>query len=210
MLNARYLRVALTLSVVCVLAVTPVGAQPADRPAPDSALPSRVAILPFDNLGGAPGDDWIGAGLVETLATALGALDDTTVLSHVRAGAIFEQLGSEPTDDVAAASLGRELSARWVVAGSYLRQGRQLRITARLVDTVNDILADMVTTSGTLDELFDLQDQIALELTAGVRPDAGAPPGALAEQPTAKTELPERRHIRAGRGGPGWRIRRLE
>lgn len=190
---ALCLRIVLPMSVVWALAA-PAAAQPEGVPSPDIPVAARVAILPFDNIGGSPDDDWIGAGLVETVTTELQSLGTMMVISPRRVGAIVEQRGTEPTDDVTAASVGRELRARWVVAGSFLRQGRQLRITARLVDTVNDVLANIVTTSGTLDDLFDLQDRIARELTADVR--AGSEARAAAEparrQPAADSPSADR------------------
>jgi TolB-like protein len=183
------LRIVLPMSVLWVLAASPATAQPEGEPSPGSPIPVRVAILPFDNIGGVPGDDWIGAGLVETVTTDLESLRNTTVISQDRVGAIFDRRGNEQLDDTAVASLGRELRARWVMAGSYQRQGDELRITARLVDAANGLLADTVTASGTLDDLFDLQDRIAQELTAGVRPGpvAQATPPVPSRRPGLRT-----------------------
>jgi TolB-like protein len=167
---SRWLRIVLPMSVMWVLVASPTTAQPERGPSPDGAIPIPVAILPFDNIGGAPGDDWIGAGLIETVTTDLESLRNMTVIAQDRVGAIFDRRGNEQLDATALASLGRELRARWVMAGSYQRQGDELRITARLVDAANGLLADTVTASGTLDDLFDLQDRIAQELTAGVQP----------------------------------------
>ena len=68
MTHTLRLRIAATVFELCFLAASPVTAQrEVGRTLPHRA-PERVAILPFVNISGAPGDDWIGAGIAETLA----------------------------------------------------------------------------------------------------------------------------------------------
>lgn len=126
-------RIVVSMSMMWMLTASPTTAQPERGPSPDGAIPIRVAILPFDNIGGAPGDEWIGAGLIETVTTDLESLRNMTVIAQDRVGAIFDRRGNEQLDATALASLGRELSARWVMAGSYQRQGDELRADDFLV-----------------------------------------------------------------------------
>ena len=63
-------RIVLTVLVACLAAAASVWAQPDVRPAPALAA-DRVAIVPFGNISRGQDDDWIGAGIAETLATEL-------------------------------------------------------------------------------------------------------------------------------------------
>ena len=135
-----------------------------------------VAIIPFMNISGNVADDWIGDGIAETVMADLESLGNLTVIPQERVRSVAAHHG-EPDlnlDEAAIMTLGRELGARWLVTGGYQRLGRQLRITGRLIDAQSGLVARTMKADGTLDELFDLQDRIAAELTAQVRPNATA------------------------------------
>jgi hypothetical protein len=68
---------------------------------------------------------------------------------------------------------GRRLGARWVVTGGYQRAGDQLRITGRLLETESGSVLSAAKVDGSFDQLFDLQDRIAAELTVGLLGPAG-------------------------------------
>ncbi len=75
--------------------------------------------------------------------------------------------GNEQADEAFAASLGRELGARWIVSGDYQRQGDAVRVTARVVDPRTGTVVHTVKVDGTMAGLFELQDRIVGEVTAG-------------------------------------------
>ena len=113
-----------------------------------------LAIVPFDNISGAPGDDWIGAGIGETLMADLQGTAMVNVITAVGDAAVLE--------------VGRRLGTRWLVTGGYQRLGDQLRITARLVDTTTGATVQSAKIDGALDDLFTLQDRLAAELRRGL------------------------------------------
>ena len=147
-------------------AAPPAGTGPAG--ADDATLSGSVAVIPFTNISRDETDDWIGDGIAETVTADLEALGDLTVIARERIRAAAGRLGDADLDDVMVTALGRELGARWVVTGGYQRLGNQLRITARLVDTTSGLIARTVKADGALDDIFDLQDRIATELTTDV------------------------------------------
>ena len=140
----------------------------------DATLSGSVAVIPFTNISRNEADDWIGDGIAETVMADLESLGDLTVMAQERVRAAAGRSGDAGLDDTALMALGRELGVRWVVTGGYQRIGSQLRITARLVDTTSGLVARTVKADGTLDDIFDLQDRIAAELTTDVGSSAVA------------------------------------
>ncbi len=159
------------LLAVTILAGTAHAGQAAPGDPPPG--PARVAVAPFVNLTGAPGDQWIGEGLVETLRSALPRL----VQLDVAAAGRGDRGGSGAGADARAARLAaREYGVRWLITGSYQRTGDRLRIVARLVDTRTGGVVDATTVDGTLGGLFGLQDRVVDAITAALRRASGAAP----------------------------------
>ena len=84
--------------------------------------------------------------------------------------------------DVAAA-----LRVRLAVVGSFQRNGERVRITARVVDVVSGEAVADAKVDGRLDDIFDLQDQVAAQFAEelGVAPAWTAPSGAEARSAKA-------------------------
>ena len=169
----------------------------------DTTLSDSVAVLPFTNISGDPTDDWLGEGIAETVVADLESSGEFTVVARERVSPSvrsWEGRGEPSLDDAAARTFGRELGSRWVVTGGYQRVGDQLRITARLVDIRSGTVARTATVDGVFDEIFDLQDRVASELTLEA-PSA----------PTGGPALPERdptipRRLRGSPGGGTARV----
>ena len=99
-----------------------------------------VAILPFTNITGEPGDAWIGGGIAETLIADLQGAPGFEIVT------------------------GEQIGAPWVVRGAYQRVGNQIRITARLVEVAGGAVIRTAMVDGALDDLFGLQDRLAVDL----------------------------------------------
>ena len=69
--HAGRFRVVLGVFAACLVTAAPVTAQREVERMPRDLVAERLAILPFGNISGAPGDDWIGDGIVETLRAEL-------------------------------------------------------------------------------------------------------------------------------------------
>src|SRR5262249_23479134 len=66
--------------------------------------------------------------------------------------------------------VGRELGVRYVLEGSVRKAGNRVRITAQLIDstTTAHIWGDRF--EGTLDDVFELQDQVASNVAGAIEP----------------------------------------
>ena len=132
-----------------------------------------AAVLPFSNVSGDPTDDWLGAGIAETVSVDLQNLYGlTTIAVDTVTDAARRVSAASPEGQLA--DLGRELGATWLVAGGYQRIGDLVRITARLVDVTSRSVVGSVKLDGMLSEIFALQDQVVSGLNGAGLPAAGA------------------------------------
>ncbi len=157
------------------------GSPPWTRP----LRPGTVAVAPFANLSGDPADAWLGAGIAETVAIDLEQLSPLTVVSREVSGHPFRGprgVAAAPPSGLVAA---REQGVAWLVTGSFERLGPELRITARIVSVATGEVRRSVRVDGAIDDLFDLQDRVAVQLRDGfaavsARPAAPDPPAPAA------------------------------
>jgi adenylate cyclase len=141
------------------LASTP-GAPTTGLPLPDK--PS-LAVLPFQNLSGDPEQEYFADGMVEEITTAIARLPWLFVIAR---NSSFTYKGRA----VDVKQVARELGVRYVLEGSVRKAGNRVRITGQLIDTTTGahIWADRF--DGTLDDVFDLQDQVASSVAGAIEP----------------------------------------
>jgi DNA-binding NtrC family response regulator/TolB-like protein len=130
-------------------------------PSPDSGLVLRtspvpyrpsIAVLPFRNLSGDPGQEYFGDGITEDIIGALSRLRWLFVISRTSTLAYKTK-----TADIR--QIARELDVRYVVTGTVRKAASQLRVTADLIDSAGDtIWAEHY--DGAVTDLFDFQDRI--------------------------------------------------
>jgi len=129
---------------------------------------ASVAVFAFTNITGSGEDDWIGTGIAETVTSDLKGVEGLSVVSRERVHERLRALGLDSVDDPAAARVGRELGARFVVHGGYQRAGDAIRVTARLSESAGGTIVRSAKLDGRLDAIFELQDRIVRELTSGL------------------------------------------
>ena len=84
-----------------------------------------VAVLPLSNMSGDTANDYLGAGLAESLITSLASVPKVTVLSR---SAVEESRQQNPDR----ASFVRSLDASYIVTGSVQTIADRLRVTLNL------------------------------------------------------------------------------
>ena len=178
---------------------TTAGARP-EEAAQDSGAaagngPARVALFRFTNISRAAADDWIGAGIAETVASDLAGVAGLSVVGLESAAAARATLvRGEATNggDGAAMEVGRRLGASWIVVGAYQRIGDRLRITARVVEVATAGVVRTAKIDGLVGELFALQDQLVAQIRDGLAPgsDRFAASGASRVPTTGELSTP--------------------
>jgi TolB-like protein len=131
----------------------------------ESMLPDRpsIAVLPFANISGDPGQDYFADGIVEDLITALSRMRGLFVIAR---NSSFTYKGRA----VDVKQVGHELGVRYVLEGSVRKAGNRVRITGQLIDAATGahLWADRF--DGALEDIFDLQDQITSKVVGAVAP----------------------------------------
>jgi adenylate cyclase len=129
-------------------------------PLPDK--PS-IAVMPFANMSGDPEQEYFADGIVEEIITALSRIRWLFVIAR---NSSFTYKGQA----VDVKQVGRELGVRYVLEGSVRKAGGRVRITAQLIDalTAAHLWADRF--DGSLEDVFDLQDQVASSVAGVIEP----------------------------------------
>jgi adenylate cyclase len=140
---------------------------PTDTPVTGSSLPlpdkPSIAVLPFANMSGDPEQEYFADGMVEEIITALSRIRWLFVIAR---NSTLTYKG-QPVD---VKQVGRELGVRYVLEGSVRKGGNRVRITGQLIDalTGTHLWADRF--DGSLEDVFDLQDKIAVSIAGVVEP----------------------------------------
>ncbi len=141
------------------------GQGPSAPAAPALPLPDKpsIAVLPFANMSGDPEQEYFVDGMVEEIITALSRIRWLFVIAR---NSTFTYKGRA----VDVKQVGRELGVRYVLEGSVRKAGNQVRITAQLIDalTGTHLWADRF--DGSLEDVFELQDRVAVSVAGVIEP----------------------------------------
>ena len=141
-------------------ASSPAGAPLVALPLPDK--PS-IAVLPFQNMSGDPGQEYFTDGMVEDIITGLSRFKALFVIAR---NSTFAYKGKA----VDIRQVGRELGVRYVLEGSVRKAANHLRITGQLIDATSGahLWADRF--DGSVEDVFDLQDQVTMSVVGAIAP----------------------------------------
>jgi TolB-like protein/Flp pilus assembly protein TadD len=122
-----------------------------------SPRPSRspaIAVLPFENLSASAEEEYFADGMTEALITTLAQVNAIRVISRTSVMPLKHTKASMP-------EIGRQLSVDYVVAGTVLRSGRRIRVTAQLLDPQHDRHIWAETYEREAGDVLALQDELA-------------------------------------------------
>jgi TolB-like protein len=95
---------------------------------PRDEAPIRLAVLPFENLTGDPGQEYFSDGLTDEIITQLGRLHPRRLSVIGRTSSMRYKGRDVPLDQIA-----RELGVDYVMEGSARRDGSRVKISASLI-----------------------------------------------------------------------------
>lgn len=129
------------------------------------ALPDKpsIAVLPFQNMSGDPEQEYFADGMVEDIITALSRFKSLFVIARNSSFTYKDKA-------VDIKQVGRELGVRYVLEGSVRKAGGKVRITGQLIDAATGahLWADKI--DGSLEDIFDLQDQVTTRVVGAIAP----------------------------------------
>ncbi|MDE3245046.1 MAG: protein kinase [Acidobacteriota bacterium] len=141
-----------------------------------------LAVLPFLNTSGDAGAEYLGDGIAETLIERLSRLPDLRIASW-SAVSRFKQ------PDMDLSSVGRELQVRALLTGRVSHRGRELTVSAELVDARTSSHLWGESYSRSFSDLLGLQQEISTRIAEKLRTKlSGEIQAQLAQGPTEDPE----------------------
>jgi DNA-binding winged helix-turn-helix (wHTH) protein/tetratricopeptide (TPR) repeat protein len=144
--------------------------------------PELIAVLEFSNVTGDPDAAWLSAGMAETVTGDLRTLGRFRVLDRRLVGEAIRRT------DGSLEAVAADLSASYMVVGSYQRHGDRIRITARIVDIRSGEALAEAKVDGLLADIFKLQDLVVEQFVRLLGPGQGAIPKTARARETPSLE----------------------
>ena len=141
------------------------------RPAMTSFTEPSIVVLPFSNLSPDP-EAYFSDGLTEEIIHALSSIRGLRVVARTSAFALKHR-----NADVR--EIGRALNVGFVLEGSVRKSGNALRVTVQLASTSDGYQLWSRRYERSLEDLFAVQDEIALAIADMLRVGTASQPRAL-------------------------------
>ena len=123
--------------------------------------PPSIAVLPFANPTADASQAYFANGITEDLITELSKVSGLLVVA--RESAFAYEDSAEPSGRI-----GRELGARFLLRGSLRREGEQLRLNVRLIDTRDERALWAERYDRQLTDIFRIQDELTAEIVSAL------------------------------------------
>jgi len=120
-----------------------------------------IAVLPFDNMTGDPGQDFFCDGITENIIAALSNVPKLFVIAR---NSTFTYKGKSTK----AQQVGRELGVQYLIEGSIQKSIDRIRITIQLIETNSGHHKWSEVYDRELDDIFKLQDEITLAILKAI------------------------------------------
>jgi serine/threonine protein kinase/Tfp pilus assembly protein PilF len=127
-----------------------------------AAFPNSIAVLPFANISAERDNEYFSEGLTEEIIMNLSKLHSLKVVAR---GSTMRYVKEGKSHKQTADDLG----VQYLLEGSVRRQGKDLRITAQLIDTMHDVYLWAETYRGTIEDIFDIQEKVAGEIVQALQ-----------------------------------------
>ena len=144
-------------------------AQPVIPPEPEPEpviVENSIAVLPFTNMSAEANQEYFSDGLSEELLNVLTHVDGLVVASRTSSFAY-------KNDTRNIRQIARALRVANILEGSVRKVGDRLRITAQLVDTSNDRQLWSDSYDRNMDDIFQIQDEIANAIVSALTTELG-------------------------------------
>ncbi len=133
--------------------------------APPLSLPNKpsVAVLPFENMSADQEHSFFAEGIAEDIITELSKFRSVFVIARNSSFAFKGQA-------LKAREIGCRLGVRYIVEGSVRRFGNRIRITAQLIDAVDDTHLWAERYDREIEDIFAVQDEVTNAIITTIEP----------------------------------------
>ena len=121
-----------------------------------------IAVLPLVNAAGDPETEYLSDGISESVINLLSQLPNLRVIPRTSAFRYKGRVADLRT-------VGRDLNVRTVLTGKLIHRGDRLVVQTELVDVVKDAQLWGGQFNRKLEDIFELQEELALEISAKLR-----------------------------------------
>src|SRR3989441_2751331 len=129
---------------------------------PRAAATKSIAILPFADISPEQDNKYFSDGLTEEIIASLSRLRNVKVIS--RTSVMHYERSGKSMKQIAA-----ELGVQYVLEGSVRKSGSDIRITTQLIDAAQDVSLWAEKYSGTMDQIFDFQENVAARIAKALK-----------------------------------------
>ncbi len=126
------------------------------------SAPIAIAVLPLENLSHDPASDYFADGLTDELIRNLSLIEGLSPRSRTSSFAFKGKARS-------VREVGKELAAEYIVEGSVLRLGTQLRVDVQFVRARDDLTVWSERYDRALTDVFRIQDEISRGIVNSLR-----------------------------------------
>jgi TolB-like protein/class 3 adenylate cyclase/Tfp pilus assembly protein PilF len=125
-----------------------------------------IAVLPFSNMSTDPENEYFSDGIAEEILNALVKVEGLLVTARTSS---FSFKGK----NMDVREIGTQLGVSHILEGSVRKAGNKVRITAQLVSSADGYHLFSETYDRTLEDIFEVQDEIASKITNRLREHLG-------------------------------------
>lgn len=126
-----------------------------------------MAVMNFDNRSSTGQWQWLSKGLADMLITDLSASERLMIVERERLNEIVAELQltkAGVVDSSIAGQVGRIAKVDWVLFGSFLKKGQNLKIEAHLIDVTTEKLVRVEWVRGKAEDLLKLEKELAFKI----------------------------------------------
>ncbi len=134
-----------------------------DEVAPPLPAKPSIAVMPFANLSGDPQQEYFADGMVEEVTAALSRFKSIFVVGS-GSTLTFKGKAASPAD------VGRRLGVHYLLEGSVRKAADRVRIALKLTAAADGAQLWAERFEDTLDDVFALQDRVALAVAGVIEP----------------------------------------
>jgi len=131
------------------------------------AAPTNIAVVPFENLNKDSSLDWLTVGIPETITVSLLTVKEISLIERTQLRKIMEEQklqSSGMVDEKTILNIGKLAGVNVLVIGSFQKFKDTIRLAARFVDVESGKVMQTAQATGSLENIFELQDKITIGL----------------------------------------------